>query len=95
MMPTSDTPLTPYAVGRYGDLRHKPNPDGLIFHFVPSLTDELALARNAKGADLTVEETTALVRCASVMLLPPEEAEAVARKRGFKDVDPENLWPQD
>lgn len=90
-MSATETPVLKYVVGHYGDLRQKPNPDGLVFHFVPSLRDELGLARNAKGTDLTPAEQTAVVQRATVMLLPPSKAEAIAQERGFRDTDPENL----
>jgi hypothetical protein len=75
-------------VGRYADLKDKPNPDGLVLVFTPSLTDLLKEASRRQDG-LSAEEIRRIADEATVEAMTPEDAQAVRDMRGYHDVDPD------
>ncbi len=69
----------------------KPPP---LFVFVPSLSAVLANKEQAKGRPLTYEEVLETRDTATCMAMSEEEAKKVEEKRGYKDIDPANIWQE-
>lgn len=59
---------------------------------VPSLVAILLNREREKGSPLNEEEVVALRDCAECIAMPPDVAAEVAEKRGYDDIDPENVW---
>lgn len=66
--------------------------DALAPLFMPALSTLLIHAEDAKGSPLDEAETLAIRDQASVIMVSPEAVAAMAEKRGYPDVDPENCW---
>lgn len=66
----------------------------LIQIFNPSLAALLLAAENDKGGALTEDEVIAIRNSATVMMVSEEAAEEFAKKRGYKDIDPDNCWQE-
>ena len=61
--------------------------------YLPSLLEVLRAAERKKGAPLTKHEVLEARDTATVMMLSPERAEAIASQRG-PDIDPADCWTQ-
>lgn len=66
----------------------------LHFVFIPSLVSTLLRAEGEKGQPLTEEEVLAIRDNARVRASREVELEAVLRRRGYEDIDPENCWQE-
>ena len=66
----------------------------LVFHFVPSLVSTLLNREQAKGSLLTEQEALAIRDECPVIALREETARAAEEERGYKDIDPENVWEE-
>jgi len=64
----------------------------LVFHFVPSLVSTLLNREQVKGSPLTEQEVLAIRDTCPVIALREETAKAAEEERGYKDIDPENIW---
>jgi hypothetical protein len=64
----------------------------LVAYFIPALGAILIHAEDKKGSPLTEEEAIKMRDGAMVIMLPAGEARTMDQKRGYKDIDPENLW---
>lgn len=64
----------------------------LVQIFNPSLAALLLAAENDKGSPLTEDEVIAIRNSATVMMVPEESAAEMSKKRGYKDIDPDNCW---
>jgi hypothetical protein len=68
------------------------DPEPLVITPMPPLVVLLLNLEDAKGAPLTEAEVIEARDGAACVALPASEAEAVARARGYPDLDPENVW---
>lgn len=66
----------------------------LVQIFNPSLAALLLAAENDKGSPLTEDEVIAIRNSATVMMVPEESAAEMSKKRGYKDIDPDNCWKE-
>jgi hypothetical protein len=66
----------------------------LVLFPIPSLVSLLLRAERDKGSPLTEAEVLAIRDGCTCVALPPEVAAAVARSRGYDDMDPERCWEQ-
>jgi hypothetical protein len=66
----------------------------LVQIFNPSLAALLLAAENDKGSPLTEDEVIAIRNSATVMMVPEESAAEMSKKRGYKDIDPDNCWQE-
>ena len=66
----------------------------LVVVFVPPLVDVIRQAEEAKGEPLTEAEVTALRDEAICITMRQSHAQAFESKRGYPDLDPENVWPE-
>ena len=64
----------------------------LIPVFMPALVTLLIHAERLKGSSLTEQEVLAIRDQGICMMMRVEHAEALAEKRGYDDLDPENVW---
>lgn len=68
--------------------------EDLVPVFIPSLAAVLINHERAKGQPLTEAEVlTIRDKCAVVMLQRPD-ADALATRRGYLDIDPDRCWPE-
>lgn len=66
----------------------------LVLTFIPALVSVLLHRENEKGSPLTEQEVFEIRDKAVVIALPEEEAAAVARERGYQDIDPNRCFEQ-
>ena len=59
---------------------------------MPALVQILLFREQEKGAPLTEQEVLAIRDAAPCIALPRDEAAAIAKHRGYDDIDLENLW---
>jgi hypothetical protein len=59
---------------------------------VPALVAVLIALENDKGAPLTEQEVLRARDGAGSIAMPRFAAEAVAKERGYLDLDPEDIW---
>ncbi len=73
--------LNKHDVGSYSELSKKPNPHGFVL--VPFLPPPvlLKMAEHDAGRELTAEEAEVVKQNAVVTAFPPDQAEAIMRKR--------------
>lgn len=62
--------------------------------FIPPLVAVLLARETEKGVALTEEEVLSLRDNSTCMELPEEVAAAMAKERGYRDIDPENVWEE-
>lgn len=60
--------------------------------FIPSLISLLVSKAEEKGSPLTKEEVIDIRDNATAIITDAEGALAVAERRGYQDIDPENCW---
>lgn len=68
------------------------NNSNLIPYFVPSLAATLINAEDLKGSPLEYEEAISIRDNAPCIMITLDDAREMDEKRGYIDVDPENLW---
>ena len=73
--------------------KSKPS-DNLVPVFTPPLIKLLQQREKAKGAPLTREEVLEIRNNATMILVKAEEAEKMARSRGFEDLEADKAWEQ-
>ena len=66
----------------------------LIIFCVPSLVATLLNRERAKGSPLTQEEVLEIRDNAPAIATPEDVVEKVVEERGYKDIDPENVWEE-
>ncbi|HZH35248.1 MAG TPA: hypothetical protein VEX64_10435 [Pyrinomonadaceae bacterium] len=66
--------------------------EGLITIYNPSLAALLVAAETQKGAPLTEREVIGIRDSATVVNVPAASALEMEKKRGYKDINPENCW---
>lgn len=66
----------------------------LVPEFIPALIVVLTHAEQQKGAPLTEAEVLEIRDNATCMMSPRSMAQAMAEKRGYADLDPENVWAE-
>lgn len=64
----------------------------LVQVFNPSLAALLFAAEKDKGSPLTEPEVIAIRNSSTMMMVPEESAAEFEKKRGYKDIDPDNCW---
>ena len=62
--------------------------------FVPALIVVLIDKEQERGRELTREEVEAIRDGATAIRLPEEAADDMIRARGYRDIDPENVWSE-
>jgi len=62
--------------------------------FIPSLISILYNAEKEKGSYLTEDEVYILRDKSAAIMMEVSDAHALAEKRGYKDINPENAWKQ-
>ncbi|WP_394547172.1 hypothetical protein [Pantoea ananatis] len=62
--------------------------------FIPSLISLLVYKAEEKGSPLTEEEVLGIRDNATAIVTDAEGALAMAERRGYKDIDPENCWTE-
>ena len=70
------------------------NRQNLITVYNPSLSALLLAAEKDKGAPLTVPEVLAIRDSATVLNVPAEHAQQLEQKRGYKDINADNVWAE-
>ena len=77
---------------------HKPPPEAvdepLVIVPIPPLITLLRAQETAKGAPLSEEEVLAITDSAICMTMRQSHADQMAAKRGYDDIDPENVWDE-
>lgn len=68
------------------------NDEALVPLFMPALCTLLIHAEDAKGSPLDEAEALAIRDQAAVIMVSPDALAAMAEKRGYADIDPENCW---
>ena len=66
----------------------------LVTVFIPALVAVLHHEETNKGEPLTQEEVIAIRDRAVCITMRYSQAQAVESKRGYPDVDPENVWDE-
>lgn len=66
--------------------------DALAPLFMPALCTLLIHAEDAKRSPLDATEVLAIRDQAAVIMVSPDALAAMAEKRGYPDIDPENCW---
>lgn len=66
----------------------------LVSVFVPPLVAVLQHEETAKGEPLTEEEVIAIRDNAVCITMKYTQAQAVESKRGYPDLDPDNVWAE-
>jgi hypothetical protein len=66
----------------------------LVQVFVPALVAVLQQAEADKGEPLTEEEVIEIRDNAVSITVRHSQAQAMASKRGYPDLDPENVWEE-
>jgi hypothetical protein len=66
----------------------------LIICPVPSLVATLLNHERTKGEPLTEQEVIQIRDACPSVALRPEQVRAIADRRGYKDIDPENCWEE-
>jgi hypothetical protein len=66
----------------------------LVSVFVPPLVDVLRWAEEAKGSPLTEEDVIAVRDQAVCLTMRQSHAQALESKRGYPDLDPDNVWQE-
>ena len=64
----------------------------LVPVFIPALGAILIHAEDRKGSPLTEAQAIAIRDRAAVIMLEAQDARKMEESRGYRDVDPENLW---
>ncbi|MFV0569227.1 MAG: hypothetical protein ACK5NJ_11700 [Citrobacter portucalensis] len=60
--------------------------------FIPALIVVLIDKEQDMGRELTRDEVESIRDDATAIRLPAEAAEGIIRERGYRDIDPENVW---
>ena len=60
--------------------------------FIPALIVVLIDKEQDMGRELTRDEVESIRDDATTIRLPTEAAEDIIRERGYRDIDPENVW---
>ncbi|WP_234095938.1 hypothetical protein [Citrobacter portucalensis] len=60
--------------------------------FIPALIVVLIDKEQDIGRELTRYEVESIRDGATAIRLPAEAAEGIIRERGYRDIDPENVW---
>ena len=60
--------------------------------FIPALIIVLIDKEQGMGRELTRDEVESMRDDATAIRLPAEAAEDIIRERGYRDIDPENVW---
>lgn len=66
----------------------------MVLTFVPALIVLLEAGKNMAGRQLTKIEVEEIRDNATVINLPIEVAQAIVNKRGYADIDPDNVWDE-
>lgn len=66
----------------------------LVLVFVPALVAVLHHAETEKGEPLTEDEVIAIRDNAVCITVRHSQAQAMESKRGYPDLDPENVWQE-
>jgi hypothetical protein len=66
----------------------------LIIYPVPSLVATLLNRERAKGSPLTEQEVIQIRDACPCIVLPPEDVRKIEARRGYEDIDPENVWEE-
>ena len=66
----------------------------LVAVFIPPLIDVIRWAEEAKGEPLTEAEVMTLRDEAICLTMRESHAQALESKRGYPDLDPENVWQE-
>jgi hypothetical protein len=64
----------------------------LTLDFIPSLVSRLIRAEQDKGEPLEEHEVIQVRDSATVIRVPLAARNGVWEKRGYRDIDPENVW---
>jgi len=64
----------------------------LVPVFIPPLAALLGAAQKQRGGDLTTQEVTQIRDRAACIMMEPADAKALEASRGFRDVEPEDVW---
>lgn len=64
----------------------------LVMCFIPSLASLVLAAEAEKGEVLTQAEVLAVRDSAVCIMLPSTVYDEQVRARGYKDIDPQNVW---
>lgn len=71
-----------------------PPDDPLVLVFIPSLAELLVASEKEKGAPLSQEEVMAIRDKAVCMTVLESVARSLEERRGYRDLDPEQAWPE-
>jgi hypothetical protein len=83
MSPKADVPVSKSA-----------SDEKLIIFCIPSLVATLLNRERTKGSPLTEEEVLSIRDNAPAIALTPDVAREVAEKRGYPDIDADNVWEE-
>lgn len=71
-----------------------PDDESLLIVPVPALVAVLLAMERAKGEPLTQAEVEQARDNAESIVMPAYAAQKVAEARGYRDIDPENVWAE-
>jgi len=77
-IPSPDEPIRLNEVGAYGDLRERPNPDGLVVLTVPPFESMLPFIAQRPGRELSTDEIEAERNRAPSIVLTNDTAQHMA-----------------
>ena len=85
-------PIKELDVGGYAEISARPNPEHLVFEFIPSLAATLLSVEKKYGQPLTEAQVNAIRDKATVMISSEQAAKVVEDRRGYKDINPKDCW---
>jgi hypothetical protein len=85
-------PLAAFDFGAYAELVARPNPDGHVVMFIPSLVSVLFTAERNRGGPLGEAEVLSFRDRAGAMAVPADNARRLEEGRGYRDLDPDRCW---
>jgi hypothetical protein len=88
------SPLKASETGRYDEIARRPNPENYVILFIPALIAILLSVERKNGGPLNQAQVEAVRDTASVVVSPLHAAQAVEDKRGYRDLDPREVWKE-
>jgi len=87
-------PLKASETGSYAEIAPRPNPENYVILFIPALVAILLSVERKSGGPLSQAQVEAVRDTASVVVSPPHAVKSVEEKRGYRDLDPREVWQE-
>lgn len=82
-----------YKTGTYAELHAIVDSEHVVF-CMPSLVSTLLRSECQKGSALTEKEVLHIRDSAPAVILKKGDEKPIVEKRGYEDIDAENVWPE-